>query len=251
MAHYTPPVQGKMGQLIDVIVLVVLTVGALFVPLWMGLAGSSKTVATPVENPTWETLGQNPVQAAQYEALGYDPAGAHDLAPHAEPRGHHERDHGAAEGAHDPRHDARLTERHVHPRQRDDQEQARQDEQPTAGDRAAHAVQAVAEVARELLRLGSGQGGAEPQCVEERAFVDPLAALDDLTVHQVDLGNRSAERDAAEPQPHAQRCPERRGHVVAPPIAQPPRRVRAPPSPKRIRMNSVMPTQRPVRPQPR
>ena len=79
MAHYTPPVQGKMGQLIDVIVLVVLTVGALFVPLWMGLAGSSKTVATPVENPTWETLGQNPVQAAQYEALGYDPAGAHDL----------------------------------------------------------------------------------------------------------------------------------------------------------------------------
>ncbi len=79
MAHYSPPVQSKVGQLIDVIVLVILTVGALFVPLWMGLAGSSKTVATPVENPTWETLGQNPVQAAQYEALGYDPASAHDL----------------------------------------------------------------------------------------------------------------------------------------------------------------------------
>lgn len=79
MAHYSPPVQSKVGQLIDVIVLVILTVGALFVPLWMGLAGSSKTVATPVENPTWETLGQNPVQAAQYEALGYDPGSAHDL----------------------------------------------------------------------------------------------------------------------------------------------------------------------------
>ena len=79
MAHYTPPVQSKIGQLVDVIVLVVLTVGALFVPLWMGLAGSSKSVTTPVENPTWETLGQNPVQAAQYEALGYDPAKAHDL----------------------------------------------------------------------------------------------------------------------------------------------------------------------------
>ncbi len=79
MAHYSPPVQSKLGQLIDVIVLVVLTVGALFVPLWMGLAGSSKSVATPVENPTWETLGQNPAQAAQYEALGYDPASAHDL----------------------------------------------------------------------------------------------------------------------------------------------------------------------------
>ena len=79
MAHYTPPVQSKLGQLIDVIVLVVLTVGALFVPLWLGLAGSTKSVATPVENPTWETLGQTPVQAAQYEALGYTPGSAHDL----------------------------------------------------------------------------------------------------------------------------------------------------------------------------
>jgi len=79
MAHYTPPVQSKLSQLFDVVVLVVLTIGALFVPLWLGLAGSTKSVATPVENPTWDTLGQTPVQAAQYEALGYDPASAHDL----------------------------------------------------------------------------------------------------------------------------------------------------------------------------
>ncbi len=79
MAHYEPPVQSKISQLIDVIVLVALTVGALFVPLWLGMAGSSKSVATPVENPTWETLGQNATQAAQYEALGYTPASAHDL----------------------------------------------------------------------------------------------------------------------------------------------------------------------------
>lgn len=79
MAHYTPPTQGKISQLIDVVVLVALTVGALFVPLWLGLAGSSKSVTTPVENPTWESLGQNAAQAAQYEALGYDPASAHDL----------------------------------------------------------------------------------------------------------------------------------------------------------------------------
>ncbi|MES2914123.1 MAG: hypothetical protein V4753_03290 [Pseudomonadota bacterium] len=79
MAHYTPPKQGKASQLIDVIVLVVLTVGALFVPLWLGLAGAAKSVATPVENPTWETLGQTPAQAAQYEALGYTPESAHDL----------------------------------------------------------------------------------------------------------------------------------------------------------------------------
>jgi hypothetical protein len=79
MAHYTPPTQSKIGQLIDVVILVAMTVGALFVPLWLGLAGSSKSVTTPVENPTWESLGQNAAQAAQYEALGYDPASAHDL----------------------------------------------------------------------------------------------------------------------------------------------------------------------------
>ena len=79
MARYTPPKQGKASQLIDVIVLVVLTVGALFVPLWLGMAGAAKSVTTPVENPTWETLGQTPAQAAKYEALGYDPASAHDL----------------------------------------------------------------------------------------------------------------------------------------------------------------------------
>ncbi len=79
MAHYQPPKQSKAGQLVDVVVLIVLTVGALFVPLWMGMAGAAKTVASPVEAPTWESLGQNAAQAAQYEALGYTPESAHDL----------------------------------------------------------------------------------------------------------------------------------------------------------------------------
>lgn len=79
MTKYVPPIQGKGSQIVDVIFLVALSVGALFMPLWLGLAGAAKTVAAPVENPTWETLGQTPAQAAQYEALGYDPASAHDL----------------------------------------------------------------------------------------------------------------------------------------------------------------------------
>lgn len=79
MAHYQPPKQGKASQLFDVVVLVVLTVGALFVPLWMGMAGAAKSVSTPIENPTWETLGQNEAQSAKYEALGYTPETAHDL----------------------------------------------------------------------------------------------------------------------------------------------------------------------------
>ena len=79
MTHYKPPTQGKASQLFDVVVLVILTVGALFVPLWMGMAGAAKSVATPVANPTWEALGQNAAQAAKYEALGYTPETAHDL----------------------------------------------------------------------------------------------------------------------------------------------------------------------------
>lgn len=79
MARYQPPIQGKASQLIDVIVLVILTVGALFVPIWLKLAGAAKSVITPVADPTWETLGQNAAQAAKYEALGYTPATAHDL----------------------------------------------------------------------------------------------------------------------------------------------------------------------------
>lgn len=79
MVRYTPPEQGKLGQLIDVIVLMGLSLGALFVPLKMGLSGAAKVVATPVENPTWETLGQNAAQATQYEALGYTPESAHDI----------------------------------------------------------------------------------------------------------------------------------------------------------------------------
>jgi len=78
MAKYIPPVQSKLGQLIDVIVLLILAVGALYIPLWMGLAGSSK-VPVPMENPTWEALGQNPTMVEQWNKLGYaDAASAAD-----------------------------------------------------------------------------------------------------------------------------------------------------------------------------
>lgn len=78
MARYIPPKQSKIGQVIDVIVLLILSIGALYIPLWMGLAGSSK-MPVPVENPTWESLGQNEVMAERWTALGYDPVSAHDM----------------------------------------------------------------------------------------------------------------------------------------------------------------------------
>ena len=79
MARYTAPTQGFFGQIIDVVLLIVLIVGALRLPLWLGLAGSSK-VPNPVENPTWESLGQNAVMVEKWNALGFaDAAAAHDM----------------------------------------------------------------------------------------------------------------------------------------------------------------------------
>ncbi|MEY4696436.1 MAG: hypothetical protein RIT14_864 [Pseudomonadota bacterium] len=79
MARYTPPPQSKLGQIIDVIVLLILSIGALYLPLWLGLAGSSK-MPVPVDNPTWESLGQTPLMAERWMQLGFaDPAAAHDM----------------------------------------------------------------------------------------------------------------------------------------------------------------------------
>jgi hypothetical protein len=76
---YQPPRQGFLAQIIDVIVLLVLTIGALYVPLYLGLAGAAK-VPAPIENPTWEGLRQNPVEQQQWAALGItDPAAANDM----------------------------------------------------------------------------------------------------------------------------------------------------------------------------
>lgn len=76
---YQPPKQSLAGQIIDVITLLVLTVGALYLPLYLGLAGAAKTPA-PIANPTWEALGQNATEQAQWAALGItDPAVANDI----------------------------------------------------------------------------------------------------------------------------------------------------------------------------
>lgn len=76
---YQPPRQSFFSQIVDVIVLVVLTVGSLYVPLYMGLAGAAKT-PHPIDNPTWEGLNQNAAEQAQWAALGItDPAAANDM----------------------------------------------------------------------------------------------------------------------------------------------------------------------------
>lgn len=76
---YEPPKQSFAGQIFDVITLLVLTIGALYIPLYLGLAGAAK-VPNPIANPTWEALGQNATEQQQWAALGVtDPAAANDI----------------------------------------------------------------------------------------------------------------------------------------------------------------------------
>lgn len=72
MAKYLPPRQSKIGQIFDVIVLLVLIIGALRLPLWLGLAGGAKTPAPYNPAATWADLGQDtPEKVAAWNALGY------------------------------------------------------------------------------------------------------------------------------------------------------------------------------------
>ena len=76
---YEPPKQSFAGQIFDVITLLVLTIGALYIPLYLGLAGAAK-VPDPIPDPTWEALGQNATEQQQWTALGItDPAAANDM----------------------------------------------------------------------------------------------------------------------------------------------------------------------------
>ena len=78
MARYFPPIQSKASQFFDVIVILALTIVTLYLPTWLKLAGASK-VPNPVENPTWESLGQNAVMVERWNMLGFaDAASAAD-----------------------------------------------------------------------------------------------------------------------------------------------------------------------------
>jgi hypothetical protein len=76
MAKYIPPRQSKVGQIIDVLVLLVLIVVALRLPLLLDLAGGVKTPAPHNPAATWADLGQDtPEKVAAWNALGFtDPS---------------------------------------------------------------------------------------------------------------------------------------------------------------------------------
>ena len=78
MARYNPPEQSSTLQVIDIVFIVAAIFIALWLPLRLGLAGAAKEI-DKIDNPTWESLGQNPTMIAAWEKLGYTPETAHDI----------------------------------------------------------------------------------------------------------------------------------------------------------------------------
>ncbi|WP_409562948.1 hypothetical protein RLW55_17935 [Hyphomicrobium sp. B1] len=78
-SHYEPPKQSAFGQLVDSLFLLVLVLAALFAPLYLKLAGGGKIDLPVADKSTWAGLGQNAVQQAQWEKLGFTPDTAASL----------------------------------------------------------------------------------------------------------------------------------------------------------------------------
>lgn len=91
---YIPPKQSVVGQWIDVVFLVALVFGALFLPIWLGIAAPSRVEKLPDgvsyklqkdgttkdwTGLTWEKLGQNPTMQEQWKKLGYTKEKAADI----------------------------------------------------------------------------------------------------------------------------------------------------------------------------
>ena len=91
--RYEPPRQSIEGQVFDVIFLLALVFGALFLPIWLKIAVPSRVEKLPEgvtyqaagdgtktwTGLTWEKLGQNPTMQAQWEKLGYSKESAADI----------------------------------------------------------------------------------------------------------------------------------------------------------------------------
>jgi hypothetical protein len=94
---YNPPQQRKIGQIFDVLCLLVMVFLVLFVPVWAKIAVPSRIRVLPEgvqmqeitkedgspgqawTGLTWEAIGQNPAMQAQWQALGYDLESAADI----------------------------------------------------------------------------------------------------------------------------------------------------------------------------
>ncbi|CAG0956396.1 hypothetical protein MTYP_00484 [Methylophilaceae bacterium] len=74
--QYSPPSQGIFGQIFDSLFILVLVYASLMIPLLINAEAKAESVASAAKaaaHATWESLGQNAVQQAQWIKLGYNP----------------------------------------------------------------------------------------------------------------------------------------------------------------------------------
>jgi hypothetical protein len=85
---YIPPRQSGAGQVIDSVLILAILLSCLLLPFeWKKRQAEQEAAAAAAApapeqkapDPTWESLGQNKVQAEQWEKLGKKPADAKDL----------------------------------------------------------------------------------------------------------------------------------------------------------------------------
>lgn len=82
--RYTPPKQHMLGQIFDSLLILVLVYASLMLPLLFKEEAAAEpaaetAVVAEAAQVTWESLGQNEVQQAQWVKLGYDPEKAAEL----------------------------------------------------------------------------------------------------------------------------------------------------------------------------
>jgi len=78
-SKYVPPKQSGWGQALDCIFVLALVYVCLLLPLLMGGGASTYTVPGAQDNPTWESLHQNPTMVQQWNKLDMGPKEAGEL----------------------------------------------------------------------------------------------------------------------------------------------------------------------------
>ena len=111
----------------------------------------------------------------------------------------------AVQNSGDRRH---VAERHVDPRQRDQDEKRRQEEQRARDDAAPGPVHHPADVSRKLGCLRPRQHHAVVERVQEPPFRNPAPAFHQVLMHDGDLAGGAPEADEAELEPVPEGFPE-------------------------------------------
>lgn len=78
-SKYVPPRQGAWGQAFDCIFVLALVYVCLLLPLLLGGGASTYKVPDAKDNPTWESLDQNPTMVEQWKKLDMDAKEAGEL----------------------------------------------------------------------------------------------------------------------------------------------------------------------------